>query len=194
MNADDASKISGLVLFVVCGVPGLGLLALGIVGLLGNPDDPTGLIIGSCIGVALVPLGLYGGYAMIVRKPFRLVIDGWGVRVESVKGGNWRFAWFEVAGVWVPTASKSHTGFGKAGVHSTLVRLEFVPIDQRRFAVDHPNLQQYYGRQNNYGAYRIPLGPGAGAVAVFDETLRVFAQDRYRGVVDEGIAWGFRYS
>src|SRR5699024_943049 len=49
LNADDASKISGLVLFVVCGVPGLGLLALGIVGLLGNPDDPTGLIIGSCI-------------------------------------------------------------------------------------------------------------------------------------------------
>src|SRR5699024_1725081 len=95
---------------------------------------------------------------------------------------------------WVPTASKSHTGFGKAGVHSTLVRLEFVPIDQRRFAVDHPNLQRYYGRQNNYGAYRIPLGPGAGAVAVFDETLRGFAQGRYRGVVDEGIAWGFRYS
>ena len=194
VNAGNASKIGGIVLFVMCGLPGLGMLAVGIAGLFGNPGDPTGLIISSCIGVALLPFGLYGGYAMIVRRPFRFVIDGWGVRVESTKGPNWAFAWSEIAGVWMPTATKAHGGLGRAGMHSTLVRLEFVPIDPQRFASEHPSLQRYHGRQNNHGAYRIPLGPGAGAVSVFDATLRAFARGRYRGVVDEGVAWGFRYS
>lgn len=195
VNSGNRVKVGGLILVCVCGVPGLVTFLTGIAGLFDDSDDHTGVIIASCIGAALLAFGVYGVYKTITMKPFRFVVDGCGVRMEQTGGKGWQLAWFEIAGVWLSTATKSHMGaFGRSDLHSTLVRLEFVPLDQRRFAFDHPNLHRYYGRQNRYGAYRIPLGPGRAAVPVFDETLRAFAQGRYRGVVDEGMAWGLRYT
>lgn len=195
LSSGSGARVVGIILGSLCGVPGLLMLVTGIIGLFGDSDGHTGVIIASAVGAVLLVPGLYGVYRAATWESSRFVIDESGMRVEGTRQNDWRLAWFELAGVWIPTATKAHMGaFGGTGLRSTLVRLEFVPIDQRRFAADHPRLRRYYGRQNSYGAYRIPLGPGARAVQLFDDTLRMFAPGRYRGVIDEGIAWGFRYT
>lgn len=183
-------KVAGLGLAVICG--GIGLITI-ISMFTGGIDGGAGAYIGAgIIGGLFLLVGLAGLFTAVAGPSHRLVIDPMGMRLEGAGPRDWQVVWGEVGAVVASSASKVSGPFGIG--RSKLIRLEFIPIDHQRFAAAHPQLQQFLGRQNNYGAYRIPLGAGSKTGQSLDAGLRAFAPQRYQGVVDEGIAWGFRYT
>lgn len=195
VNGGWATKVGGIAYSVLLGIPGFLMfltgLIMGLDAAVDGSEDAIGFAVLAVAGALAVGGGAYLLYKGVSQETFQLIIDETGVRVEGTSDQDWHIGWFELAGVWISTARKIHANRMGAAL---LVRLEFIPIDHWRFAHDHPRLQPYFGRQNNYGAYRFPLGPGKLASGILDDGLRTFAQGRYRGIVDEGIAWGFRYS
>lgn len=182
-------KRAGLGLAVVCG--GIGLVSIISLFTGGVEDGATiGVVI---VGSIFLLLGLAGLFMAVFGPDHRIVIDAAGIRLDGAPPSRaWQTGWPELAVVATSTASKVNPQ--GVPMRSVLVRLEFIPVDYQRFATEHPQLRPFFGRQNDYGAYRIPVGSGKKIAHALDGGLRAFGQQRYRGVVDEGIAWGFRYT
>lgn len=186
---ERAQKLGAIPAAVSCCLGFVALLSAFAGAVSGGPGTA---IIAGVIGIVFLVFGVGILVVVLPRSKQRVVIDPAGIRLEGTNGRDWQFAWVEIGAVITSTATKV-TGTTLM-IRSTLVRVEFIPIDHQRLAVDHPHLQPYFGFQNDYGAYRVPLGPGKDLLHTVDTSLRVFGQQRYRGVVDEGIALGFRYS
>lgn len=129
---------------------------------------------------------------MVLYGNSRFVVDVTGMRVERSRRHSWQVGWFELTGVWICSASRVHPG--AFGATATLVRLEFAPLDQWRFAYEHPSLQRYHNRQNGYDVYCLSLGPGNETMQRVDGGLRDFAPGHYGGVVGAGNVSGLRYT
>jgi hypothetical protein len=181
-----------ILMLVVCG--GIGGVSV-VSAFVGAVDGGVvGRIVGGTLGAVFLLLGVLPlALHRRLTRPRRLVIEPAGVRWDDPRGAPWRMAWQEMAAVSVSTAAKvSGVGTGFSS-RTTLVRLDLVPRDAEVFA-RHPEMRHLWEASGGRQAYRLPLGPHGSFVGPIDAGLRTFAPGLYRGVIDEGIAMGFRYT
>jgi hypothetical protein len=140
------------------------------------------------LALGILPLAKY----KTLTRPRKLLIEPGGIRWEDPKGAPWAVPWNELAGVAISTATKVSRGQAITTT-TTLVRVDLFPGDQG-FQSRHPEMAHLWEHSGAKQSYRLPLGPKGDSITAIDNGLRMYAQGRYRGVVDEGIAMGFRYS
>lgn len=198
VELDDRIKLYGCCLVPLCW--GLSIWAIVWLFTGGTDSERVGVVVASILAGVFLLLGGYTWWKAATAKSGQITIDQTGIRMNASKGSDWQVGWAELAAVAMPLAIKLNRERRTSPFYrprrvrkpTLLVRLEFIPNQHERFAADHPALQEYLGRQNEYGAYRLPLGPdqednGASVSAA----LGVFAQGRYHGVIDEGVLTGF---
>jgi hypothetical protein len=143
------------------------------------------------LGVLVVLIGLLP--VLTLRRAFRprrLIIEPAGVRWHDPAGTPWAVPWPELGAVAVSTALKIRKG----GRSTTLVRLDLWPRDPG-FDARHPEMREQWEASGARDCYRVGLGPRANALGPMDHALRSYPPPGlYRGVIDDGIAWGFRYT
>ncbi|GAB3407970.1 hypothetical protein GCM10027569_20590 [Flindersiella endophytica] len=140
------------------------------------------------LGIAVLVLSKY----KMITRPRKLLIEPGGIRWEDPKGAPWAVPWNELAGVAISTATKISRGQAITTTR-TLVRVDLFPADQG-FQSRHPQLANLWEHSGAKGCYRMPLGAKGDSITAIDNGLRMYAKSLYRGVVDEGIAMGFRYT
>lgn len=179
----------------VIGVVAVGLPAVTIgflVALAHALDGSVAAALGAVgLGLLAVLLGLLPVFTL--RKAFRprrLIIEPAGIRWHDPAGTPWALPWPELGAVAISTALKIRRG----GRSTTLVRLDLWPRDPG-FDARHPELREQWEASGAKGRYRVGLGPRASALGPMDHALRSYSPPGvYRGVIDDGIAWGFRYT
>jgi hypothetical protein len=189
MAAGSAMKVIGIA--AICG--GIGLIAI-IAALAGAVSGGGGgriavIVIGLIfLALGVAPLAKYG----TLTRPRKLLIEPGGIRWDDPKGAPWALPWNELAGVAISTATKVSRGQAVT-TRTTLVRIDLFPGDQG-FAARHPELAHLWEHSGARQCYRLPLGPVGKHITAIDNGFRMYAQGKYRGVSDEGIAMGFRYT
>lgn len=179
-----------LILLVVALCGGLGVL--GIVasltgGVAGGDGVRIAVIVVSLIffAIALAPLLM----ARMLTRPRKLIIDPGGIRWDDPRGKPWSVPWGELAGVSISTASKYNQDFTRR----TLARVDLFPGDEG-FRERHPEMAHLWEVSDAKQSYRLPIGQYGKHAVEIDQALRTFAQAKYRGVIDEGMAPGIRYT
>lgn len=173
---------------VMCGGLGvLGLVAAFTGGVVGGEGVRIAVIVLSLIflAIALAPLLML----RTLTRPRKLIIEPDGIRWDDPRGTPWYVPWSELAGVSISTATKVK----QYGFRNTLARVDLFPGDAG-FQDRHPEMAHLWEASGAKQSYRLPLGPYEKHVGELDRALRAYAQAKYRGVIDEGIAWGFRYT
>lgn len=194
LNVAAASNVKIIVGCVIAGV--IGLVTVVSV-LLDKVEGGTGArivggVIGSiCLLAALVPLLTFP----ITFRPRKLVVEPAGIRWDDPRGKPWALRWQELGAVAISTAEKVTRGTGSGfSTSTTLVRMDLWPRDPG-FPTRHPEMQHLWQASGAKGCYRLPLGPNRKFVTPLDAALRGYAPPGlYRGIGDEGLAWGFRYT
>lgn len=174
----------GAGVLLVFGLIAVGAAVAGAVS--GGTGSRTG--VGVCGGIMLLIGLLPLVFWHWVFRPRKLIMESRGVRWDDPRGKPWAVGWAEVGMIAVSTAERaSRTGM------TTLVRLDVLPRDPG-FPARHPEMAHLVRHKDGQMSYRLPLGPHSTYLTVVDNGLRRFAPPGlYRGVVDEGFAWGFRY-
>jgi hypothetical protein len=182
----------GWILILLVGAMCGGLGVLGIVAaftgrVVGGSGVRIGVIVLSLIffAIALAPLAML----RVLTRPRKLIIEPDGIRWDDPRGKPWYVPWSELAGVSISTASK----LKPYGFRTTLARVDLFPGDAG-FQARHPELAHLWEVSGAKQSYRLPLGPHERYVRELDRVLQAYAQTKYRGVIDEGVAWGFRYT
>jgi hypothetical protein len=175
----------------ICGAIGLAATLAALLGAVSG--GLGGRIVVLVLGLIFLALGILplAKYKTLTR-PRKLLIEPGGIRWDDPKGAPWAVPWNELAGVSISTATKISRGQAITTT-TTLVRVDLFPGDQG-FQSRHPEMAHLWEHSGAKQSYRLPLGPKGDSITAIDNGLRMYAQARYRGVIDEGIAMGFRYT
>jgi hypothetical protein len=187
----EGTATKSIAVAAICGVIGLVSIIAALVGAVsGGMGGRIFIVVLGLVFLGIAALVL-SKYKMITR-PRKLLIEPGGIRWEDPKGAPWAVPWHDLAGVAISTATKISRGQAITTTR-TLVRIDLFPADQG-FQSRHPQLANLWEHSGAKGCYRMPLGAKGDSITAIDNGLRMYAKSLYRGVVDEGIAMGFRYS
>lgn len=136
--------------------------------------------------------------------PRALEIGTGGVRHDDPKGDRgFELRWEELGTARVSRAVKrTNAGLsadpvsravGRRLGDSTLVRIDLTPVDESAETA-HAEMKRFRRRSTAGPVWRLPFGPRPELCEPVDAALRRFGGPRYRELLDEGTAWGFRYS
>jgi len=178
-----------------------GLLGpIGVVGLIiTSVNAATGSLAAGVaavvIAVALVLIGF--GLFRVLRGGFRrgaLIVNPHGLHWQERDGLRWTVGWRELSTTSISTAQKRLRSGSFNHRVVLLVRVDLVPGRQDAFT-RYPALRELWEASGARGCYRVALGPRSGYVPALDWALRAYAPPGvYRGVIDDGVAWGFQYT
>lgn len=185
-NDNAKSMIPGA---AVAGVLGLGVIIMTFVKGYSTGQTIGGVLVGLlCIGIGILPVLMMS----VLKVTQRLTVNAHGFTWEGPKGEAWTVGWNELNQVAVSTALKRNPSLWMRFLDKTLVRIDFLP--GQGFQERRPELTRYWEKSGAKGCYRLPVGKIKKYVGDLDGALRTFVPQKYAGVIDEGIAWGFRYS
>lgn len=173
----------------VAGVLGVGLVIFTLVKGYSTGETIGGVLVGLlCIGLGLMPVAMM----TVLKVRQRFTLNPHGITWEGPKDASWTIGWNELNQVAVSKAVKRNPSLWMRFLDKTLVRIDFLP--GQGFQERHPELAKYWEHSGAKGCYRVPIGKIKKYVQVLDGALRIFVPQKYIGVIDEGIAWGLRYS
>lgn len=170
--------------FALCGLPGVAVLAYGLVQ--GDTEALKGQL-------SLVPV-LLGAFMILVAvramTATRAVVDGWGIVVGRAGRPRLRVGWHELAAIGVSWRERVSYNAASSGIplYSTRCQLDLYPADASFFR-RHPELARWWQQHGDVGLYRVNVG-GRAAIQRFDAVFRRYARTRYLGVGAEALLDG----